>query len=90
MSGGFSYTTFPRGNGNIYQFYSNNTYKKYTASQLTAQGSFRIVNLSEKNFFTIYFDNSTTGEDLAYQNGFMTLGSSASDGPSWSYQRIPY
>ena len=90
MSGGFRDTIFARGNGNIYQFYSNNTYKKYTASQLSAQGSFRIANLNEENFFMIYFDKDTTGVQLAYQNGMITLGSSAADGPAWTYQRISY
>jgi len=88
MSGGWRDTIFARGNGNIYQFYGNNTYKKYTVSQLTAQGTYRITNLSEKNFFMIYFDKDTTGEQLAYQNGMLTLGSSAADGPVWAYQRI--
>jgi hypothetical protein len=90
MSGGFRDTIFARGNGNVYQFYGNNTYKKYTASQLSAQGSIRIANLSEENFFVIYFDKDTTGVQLAYQNGMITLGSSAADGPAWTYQRISY
>lgn len=87
-SGGFTYKAFPRGNGNIYQFYGNNTYKKYTASQLKAQGSFRIANLSEQNFYMIYFDRDTIGEQLTYQNEMLSFGSSAADGPVWSYQRI--
>lgn len=87
-SGGFQYTAFARGNGNIYQFDGDNTYKKYTASQLTTQGTFRVANLSEQNFYMIYFDKDTIGEQLSYQNGMIILGSSAADGPSWTYQKI--
>lgn len=88
MSGGWKDTIFARGNGNIYQFYGNNTYKKYTASQLEAQGSFRIANLQEQNFYMIYFDKDTTGTQLSYQNGMLTLGTSVADGPAWTYQKI--
>jgi hypothetical protein len=88
MSGGFEGTILPSGNGNIYQFYGNNTYKKYTASQLTAQGSFRVASLSEQDFYMIYFDKDSTGTQLSYQNGMLTLGTSVADGPSWTYQKI--
>jgi hypothetical protein len=83
---------YASGNGNIYEFNSNNnTYKKYQASLLVAQGTFRIVdNLgpAENGIILIYFDSSTTGEQLQYDSRTLTIGTSAADGPAWTYQKI--
>ena len=65
--------------------------KKYQASLLVAQGTFRIVdNLgpAENGIILIYFDSSTTGEQLQYDSQTLTIGTSAADGPAWTYQKI--
>ncbi len=82
---------YASGNGNIYEFNSNNTYKKYQATLLVAQGTFRVVdNLgpNENGVILIYFDNNTTGEQLQYDSQTLTIGTSAADGPAWTYQKI--
>ena len=84
-------SVYASGNGNIYEFNSNNTYKKYQATLLVAQGTFRIAdNLgpSANGVILIYFDNSTTGEQLQYDSHTLTIGTSAADGPAWTYQKI--
>lgn len=82
---------YAAGNGNIYEFSSNNTYKRYQASVLVAQGTFRIVNnlaSNENGIIYIYFDNSASGEPFQYDGQNLTLGSSAADGIASTYQRI--
>lgn len=82
---------YASGNGNIYEFNSNNTYKKYQATLLVAQGVYRIVaspGASANGVILIYFDDSTTGEQLQYDSQTLTIGTSAADGPAWTYQRI--
>jgi hypothetical protein len=82
---------YAAGNGNIYEFNSNNTYKKYQASLLVAQGTFRIVNNlgpNENGIILIYFDNSTSGEPFQYDGQSLTIGTSAADGIASTYQKI--
>jgi pectate lyase len=82
---------YASGNGNIYEFNSNNTYKKYQATVLVAQGTYQIADYpgpSANGVILIYFDNSTTGEQLQYDSQTLTIGTSAADGPAWTYQKI--
>jgi hypothetical protein len=84
-------SVYATGNGNIYEFNSNNTYKKYQSSLLVSQGTFRIVdNLgpNENGIILIYFDSSTTGEQFQYDGQNLTIGSSAADGLAATYQKI--
>lgn len=82
---------YTAGNGNILQFYGNNTYKKFTASHLSTQGTFHItgdISNSGSGGAMIYFGSDTYGTPVMLHGSTLTLGTSVADGVQSDYQKI--
>jgi len=82
---------FAAGNGNIVQFNADSTYAFYVNDAITKQGTFHIASQTyaqgPAKLDLIYYDNSTNGEVIWLQDGMLTLGDSAADGPSYIYAK---
>lgn len=92
VSGGFSYrdSVYKPGNGNIFQFYSDSTYKHFSNNKLGQQGSFHILKsiypsgvAVEEVKFENYLD-----DQIAVEGAKMTIGTTADDGIAQDYQKI--
>lgn len=84
-------STFKAGNGTVYQFKSDSTYKLYIKYKLVSQGPFHItasdigINVSTR----IYFGNDSGFSEPFYYNGTqMTIGTAADDGIASDYVKI--
>ena len=94
MYGGFAYkdSTYAAGNGTIYLFDSDNTYKHYTKNQLDGRGTFSIkkngYQLGQDYFDELLLDNNTTGDPITVTNNKMTIGTTVTDGIAADYQKI--
>ncbi|MDO3625563.1 hypothetical protein [Mucilaginibacter sp. BT774] len=84
-------STYTAGNGTIYQFNSDSTYKYYIKYKLASTGTFHVrplnapgINLSLK----LYFDNDTYGELFSYSGTTMTIGTAAGDGIASDYIKV--
>jgi hypothetical protein len=85
-------SVYKAGNGNIYQFNSDNTYKRFASKQLVSSGSFHIkhynpgeITLSE---YEIFFDNNTYGDAFNMKGTTITIGTTVADGLASDYQKI--
>ena len=88
-------STYKAGNGTIYQFNSDSTYKYYIKNKLASTGAFHIRALNVPDVlgiapsFKIYFDSDTTyGEPFSYSGTAMTIGTAANDGIASDYVKI--
>ena len=82
---------FAAGNGNIVQFNADSTYAFYIDDAVTKQGTFHITSQAfaqgPEKLDLIYFDKIAAGEVIWLQDGTLTLGTSAADGPSYVYAK---
>ena len=96
MYGGFGYrdSTYAPGNGNIYQFNRDSTYKRLENGNLTEAGFFHI----KKNGYSaggsefdgaILFNNGAYGDAIALKDNKLTLGTTVTDGIASDYEKIP-
>jgi hypothetical protein len=92
VSGGLSYrdSIYKPGNGNIFQLYSDSTYKHFSKNKLDQQSSFHI----KKSIFPsgvsvdeVMFENYLD-EQMVVTGTKMTLGTTAADGIAQDYQKI--
>jgi hypothetical protein len=84
-------STYAAGNGRIYQFNSDSTYKQFNKSKLLAQGVFHIVkntNPNANSIVEIQFDHNTSGEFFSLQGTQLTIGQDVDDGIAMSYAKI--
>ena len=86
-------STYKAGNGTIYQFNSDSTYKHFTNKKQDAQGIFHIqINnnptANSISTYTILFDNTTYGEPLTINGTSITIGTTVTDGIAMDYQKI--
>ena len=94
MYGGFGYrdSIYAAGNGTIYQFGSDGTYKHYTKNQLDGHGNFSIkkkgYQLGQDYYDELLLDNNTTGDPITITNSKMTIGTTVTDGIATDYQKI--
>ena len=92
QGGGFTgaSTTYKAGNGNILQFNSESTYKKYNKGELIGQGAFHIGKVAPYGDLStaIYFDNSQYGDYFTINGTHITLGTVANDGTATDYQNL--
>jgi hypothetical protein len=93
--GGFSYrdSIYKAGNGTVYQFNSDSTYKHFTKSQLDGQGVFHIkryTNPAENTIsnYQIFFDNTTYGTPFSMKGTMITIGTTVTDQIASDYQKI--
>jgi hypothetical protein len=90
--GGLSYrdSAYSAGNGNIYQFGADSTYKLFIKGKVNAQGTFHIVKLvyAGSTSAGIVFDDSGNPEPFVFGGTKFTLGTSIDDGIASEYQKI--
>ena len=93
--GGFGYrdSVYKAGNGTIYQFKSDSTYKHFTKNKLDAQGNFHIKKYNNPNensisLYMIFFDNDTYGDAFSMKGDTITIGTTVTDGIASDYQKI--
>ncbi|MFB9844194.1 hypothetical protein [Mucilaginibacter ginsenosidivorans] len=91
-SGGWGHdSTYVAGNGNIYQFNPDSTYKLYDNGALTSSGRFHIRkgnNFQVPSLNTIYFDNSAYGDVIEINATKLTIGTTIADGVAYEYVKI--
>ena len=90
--GGLSYrdSVYKLGNGNIFQLYSDSTYKHFSKNKLDQQGSFHILKSifpSGSSTDEIIFENYLS-DQIVVTGTKMTIGTTASDGIAQDYQKI--
>jgi len=92
QSGGWGYdSTYVAGNGNIYQFNRDSTYKRYDKGALAAAGRFHIRHENSyqmQSVNSIFFDNDVTGDPISVQGTKLIMGTSVADGITSNYQKI--
>ncbi|HVW13633.1 MAG TPA: hypothetical protein VHB54_07430 [Mucilaginibacter sp.] len=90
--GGFAYfdSTYKAGNGNIYQFGSDSTYKLFIKNKLNAQGMFNVVKLIYGGSVSsgIVFNYTENPEPFVFTGTKITIGTSNDDGIASEYQKI--
>ena len=97
--GGFGYrdSTYKAGNGTIYQFNSDSTYKYFINGKLSTQGVFHYkkhsIQIGDTFFDALILGDDTSG-NITYDNlvslkgATMTLGTTITDGIASDYQKI--
>ena len=90
--GGLSYrdSVYKPGNGNIFQLYSDSTYKHFSKNKMDQQGSFHILKSifpSGSSVDEIIFENYLS-DQIVVTGTKMTIGTTASDGIAQDYQKI--
>ncbi|MBS1521180.1 MAG: hypothetical protein JST50_09295 [Bacteroidetes bacterium] len=81
-------SVYKAGNGNILQFSSDSTYKRFEANKLAATGVFHIKHYTNPDGYAIYFDNITYGDAFSRNGTTMTIGTTVTDGIASDYQKI--
>ena len=81
------------GNGTIYQFNSDSTYKHFTKGKLDAQGVYhiKIYNNPAENTISnkqIFFDNTQYGEAFSIKGTTITIGTTITDNIASDYEKI--
>ena len=74
------------GNGTVYQFNRDSTYKHFTKNKLDAQGNFHLRKVSSPTANVIYFDNNQYGDAFSLRRDTMTIGTTATDGVASDYK----
>ena len=86
-------STYAAGNGTVFQFNSDSTYKHFTKNKLDAQGAFhiKIYNNPTQNTIAnkmIFFGNDTVGTPIYPTTAKLTIGTTAADGLASDYVKI--
>jgi hypothetical protein len=86
-------SVYKAGNGNIFQFNSDSTYKRFEANKLAATGVFHIRHYNNPaentdSEYAILFDNTIYGEPFYMKGSTITIGTTATDGVASDYQKI--
>jgi len=86
-------SVYKAGNGNVLQFNSDSTYKRFESKRLAATGVFHIKhynNPTENSISTymIFFDNTTYGDAFDMKETTITIGTTAADGIASDFQKI--
>ena len=86
-------SVYKAGNGNIYQFNSDSTYKHFTKNKLDGQGNFHIKNYNNPSAnyisrYMIFFGDDTNGDAFSMRNDTITIGTTVTDGIASDYKKI--
>lgn len=86
-------SVYKAGNGNILQFNSDSTYKRFEANKLVTTGVFHIKHYNSPTGLTIseyeiFFDNTTYGDTFSRKGTTITIGTTVTDGIASDYQKI--
>jgi hypothetical protein len=91
MSGGFKDTLSAAGNGMIYQFNSDYTFKHFTKGVQDGQGTYQYKKgaypFSGYNYDALILNNEP-GELATINGNKLSIGTSVADGPEWDFQKI--
>jgi hypothetical protein len=88
--GGFD-STYKAGNGRIYQFNRDSTYKHFTMNKQDAQGVYHIKksnNPLANSVDEIIFDNNIYGDPFSLNGTKLTIGTVIADGVAMDYVKI--
>ncbi|MFI5162498.1 MAG: hypothetical protein ACHQHN_14555 [Sphingobacteriales bacterium] len=90
--GGFAYfdSTYKAGNGNVYQFGNDSTYKLFIKGKLSAQATFHIVKLMYGGSTNsgIVFNDTGNPEAFVFGGTKLTIGTSTNDGIASEYEKV--
>ena len=86
-------SVYKAGNGNILQFNSDSTYKRYEAKKLVSSGVFHIKRYNNPtqntiSEYMIFFGNTTYGDAFYMKGTTITIGTTVADGIASDYQKI--
>ena len=86
-------SVYKAGNGNIFQFNSDSTYKRFAVNKLTATGVFHIKHYNNPNEnsiseYMIFFDNTTYGQPFNMKGTTITIGTIVTDQVASDFQKI--
>lgn len=86
-------SVYKAGNGNILQFSSDSTYKRFEANKLAATGVFHIKRYNNPtenpiSTYMIFFDNATYGDAFDMKGTTFTIGTTVTDGIASDFQKI--
>ena len=91
-SGGWGHdSTLVAGNGNIYEFNRDSTYKRYHDGALAASCKFHIRKgngYQMQSVNSILFDNDPYGEPVVISGVKLSIGTSVADGITYEYIKI--
>jgi hypothetical protein len=86
-------SVYKAGNGNIFQFKSDSTYKRFEANKLVSTGVFHIKHYNNPtenaiSEYAIFFDNDQYGDPFSMKGTTITIGSIIADGIATDFQKI--
>jgi hypothetical protein len=87
-------STYKPGNGNVYQFNSDSTYKQYVNGSLSSQGTFHVRNqnpnnANQTNYKVLYFDSDVNFSYLFGVNqNVLTLQPQIPDIGTQEYEKL--
>lgn len=85
-------SVYQAGNGNILQFNSDGTYKRYAHGALAAQGTYSIKQNAFKsgsNYYDeLFFDNASSGSIVIVSGAILTIESTIPDVGSSDYEKM--
>jgi hypothetical protein len=84
-------STYKAGNGRIYQFNRDSTYKHFTMNKQDAQGVYHIKknnNPFANSVDEIIFDNNIYGDPFSLNGTKLTIGTAIADGIAMDYVKI--
>jgi len=89
--GGFKDSVYAAGNGTIYQFNSNNTYKHFTQGILDDQGTYQYkkdgITFSGTQYDELIL-NYTAGQPATLNGNRLSIGTAVADGPQSNFVKI--
>jgi hypothetical protein len=90
--GGFKDSSYAAGNGTIYQFNSNNTFKHFTNGTQDDQGTYAYkkdgVTFSGYKYDALILNNAP-GQIVDLNGDKLSIGTAIADGPQSNFQKIP-
>jgi hypothetical protein len=92
--GGFKDSTYAAGNGTIYQFNGDNTFKHFTNGIQDDQGTYQykkgVLPYSGYNYDALILNNDTPGEIVTLESDMLIIGTDVADGLQMNFQKILY
>ena len=89
--GGFKDSSYAAGNGTIYQFSSNNTFKHFTNGTQDDQGTYEYkkdgVTFSGYKYDALILNN-TPGQLVTLNGNKLSIGTAVADGPQLDFEKI--
>ena len=84
-------STFTAGNGRVFIFNRDSTYKRLNKGVLVSQGTFHIKAFYPPSGYaseSIFFNDNTSGVPFIFNGTQLTIGADIDDGVATTYQKI--